>query len=246
MFKAGDKVVCVSAPATWDAEELTKGCVYTVKSIREDYPDECFFEECAYSWKMSRFELCKPEQEVFQKGDSLRCVDNEGVTDFLNLGEIYECSMANSYYVWVVGSPSSFRYEHGVGFGHSRFEKVERTPAHLEQSPSHEWDEIAGYRIGQQVLDGLTGKFYQQSDSVQLPEAFAERNKYSREIKPKVFVDVYDVLRAFAVTDPCLQHLAKKALCAGLRGHKDRLEDLEDIKKSIERAIEMHKEWEQQ
>ena len=69
------------------------------------------------------------------------------------------------------------------------------------------------------------------------------KNKYTREIKPSVFVDVYDVLRAFNVTDPCLSHLAKKALCAGLRGHKDRLEDLKDIKKSIERAIEMHKEW---
>ena len=68
-------------------------------------------------------------------------------------------------------------------------------------------------------------------------------NKYSREIKPNVFVDVYDVLRAFEVGDPCLSHLAKKALCAGLRGHKNRLEDLLDIKASIERAIEMHKEW---
>lgn len=70
-----------------------------------------------------------------------------------------------------------------------------------------------------------------------------KQNKYSREIKPNVFIDVYDVLRAFEVTDPCLSHLAKKALCAGLRGHKDRLQDLEDIKASIERAIEMHKEW---
>lgn len=70
-----------------------------------------------------------------------------------------------------------------------------------------------------------------------------KKNKYTREIKPDVFVDVYDVLRAFEVTDPCLQHLAKKALCAGLRGHKDRMTDLQDIKASIERAIEMHKEW---
>lgn len=68
-------------------------------------------------------------------------------------------------------------------------------------------------------------------------------NKYLREIKPDVFVDVYDVLSAFEVNDPCLSHLAKKALCAGLRGHKSRLEDLLDIKSSVERAIERHKEW---
>lgn len=75
-------------------------------------------------------------------------------------------------------------------------------------------------------------------------EKVEHSNKYSREIKPGVFVDVYDVLFAFNVVDPCLQHLAKKALCAGIRGHKDRLEDLMDIEKSIKRAIEMHKEWE--
>jgi len=71
-----------------------------------------------------------------------------------------------------------------------------------------------------------------------------KKNKYTREIKPNVFVDVYDVLRAFNVTDPCLSHLAKKALAAGQRHHKDRLTDLQDIKASIERAIEMHIEWE--
>jgi len=69
-------------------------------------------------------------------------------------------------------------------------------------------------------------------------------NKYSREIKPEVFVDVYDVLRAFNVTDPCLQHLIKKALACGLRGHKDRNEDLNDIFVSAKRAIEMNNEWE--
>lgn len=68
-------------------------------------------------------------------------------------------------------------------------------------------------------------------------------NKYQREIKPGVFVDVYDVLKAFNVTDPCLQHAAKKVLAAGERGHKDRLEDLNDIVASANRAIEMHKEW---
>lgn len=69
------------------------------------------------------------------------------------------------------------------------------------------------------------------------------RNKYSREIKPGVWVDIYDVLNAWKVTDPCLQHAAKKVLQAGDRGHKNRLEDLQDIVDSTQRAIEMHKEW---
>lgn len=52
-------------------------------------------------------------------------------------------------------------------------------------------------------------------------------------------VDVYDVLRAFAVTDPAIQHAVKKLLCTGNRGHKDRKQDLEEAVQSIERAIDV-------
>lgn len=60
-------------------------------------------------------------------------------------------------------------------------------------------------------------------------------DKYNRKIKG-VTVDVYDVLKAFDVTCPALQHLIKKALCAGLRGHKNRTQDLQDIVDSALRA----------
>lgn len=64
-------------------------------------------------------------------------------------------------------------------------------------------------------------------------------NKYQREIKPGVFVDVYDVLKAFSVVNPALQHLVKKALAVGQRGHKDAAEDLQDIIDSAVRAKEL-------
>ncbi len=64
-------------------------------------------------------------------------------------------------------------------------------------------------------------------------------NKYQREIKPGVFVDVYDVLKAWTVTNPALQHLIKKALAVGQRGHKDAAEDLQDIVDSAVRAQEL-------
>ena len=65
------------------------------------------------------------------------------------------------------------------------------------------------------------------------------RNKYSREIAPGVFVDVYDVLKAFDVTNSALQHLIKKALAVGIRGHKDADEDYQDIIDSAIRAKEL-------
>lgn len=66
-------------------------------------------------------------------------------------------------------------------------------------------------------------------------------NKYQRTIRGET-VDVYDVLLAFNVTNPALQHLIKKALCAGLRGHKDRKTDLEEILSAAKRALELEGE----
>ena len=69
-------------------------------------------------------------------------------------------------------------------------------------------------------------------------------NKYDREIKCKetgktFIVDVYSVLQAFNVTNPALSHLTKKSLCAGLRGHKNKEQDLQDIIDSAIRAKEL-------
>lgn len=70
-------------------------------------------------------------------------------------------------------------------------------------------------------------------------------NKYKRVITDSkgdsIEVDVYDVLEAFDVRCPALQHLAKKVLCTGARGHKDTETDLLDIRDSAARAIELHK-----
>ena len=75
-------------------------------------------------------------------------------------------------------------------------------------------------------------------------------NKYAREITQTladedqgftISVDVYDVLRAFNVTDPAIQHAIKKLLCTGIRGHKDTRQDLEEAIQSIERALDVVK-----
>lgn len=63
-------------------------------------------------------------------------------------------------------------------------------------------------------------------------------SKYNRPCKG-ITIDVYDVLKAFDVTCPALQHLVKKALAVGQRGHKDASEDLKDILASAKRAIEL-------
>ena len=68
------------------------------------------------------------------------------------------------------------------------------------------------------------------------------KSKYHREIKPEVYVDVYDTLTAFNVTCPAIAHAIKKLLAPGERGTKDKLTDLKEALASIERAIEIHME----
>ncbi len=68
--------------------------------------------------------------------------------------------------------------------------------------------------------------------------------KYNREIKPNVYVDVYDVLVAFEVTNPAIQHAIKKLLAPGKRGHKSKAKDLDEAVISVNRAIELEKDAE--
>lgn len=69
-----------------------------------------------------------------------------------------------------------------------------------------------------------------------------KRSKYHREIKPGVWVDFYDIVNAWSVTNPALQHLIKKALQPGERGHKDLLTDMQDIVDSAVRARQIEVE----
>jgi len=81
-------------------------------------------------------------------------------------------------------------------------------------------------------------KAYNEAMNICLPK----QNKYLREIKPDVLVDVYDVLKSFEVTNQATAHAVKKLLAAGQRGHKDLLQDLKEARDSINRAIELETE----
>ena len=66
-------------------------------------------------------------------------------------------------------------------------------------------------------------------------------SKYHKRIRTET-VDVYDVLRAYGVTCPAVAHAVKKLLMPGLRGGKDKLQDLHEARQSIDRAIELEQE----
>ncbi|WP_434456521.1 hypothetical protein JQR85_13610 [Stutzerimonas urumqiensis] len=55
-------------------------------------------------------------------------------------------------------------------------------------------------------------------------------------------LDVYRLLDLFKVTCPVAQHIVKKALAAGQRGHKDTRRDWQDIADSAARRLQMFSE----
>jgi hypothetical protein len=72
-----------------------------------------------------------------------------------------------------------------------------------------------------------------------MPQPSELPNNYQREIKPGVFVDLYDVLVAFDVTNPAAAHAVKKIMCSGKRGVKSKAQDLIEARQALDRAIEM-------
>lgn len=71
-------------------------------------------------------------------------------------------------------------------------------------------------------------------------EQVRKHRHYFKDVSNIAEIDVYTVLKLFEVSDPCLQHIVKKALCAGKRGHKDMMEDLRNIIDTAIRAVELN------
>ena len=65
-----------------------------------------------------------------------------------------------------------------------------------------------------------------------------ELSKYHVQIKVQ-WVDVYDILVAYVVTNPADAHAIKKMLCPGQRGAKDGIQDRQEAIVSLQRAIEL-------
>jgi len=69
-----------------------------------------------------------------------------------------------------------------------------------------------------------------------------EYKHYQKNVEHLKWIDVYRVLVLFGVTNPCVQHAIKKLLCAGQRGVKDELKDVQEAIASLLRYLEMQTE----
>jgi len=64
-------------------------------------------------------------------------------------------------------------------------------------------------------------------------------SKYDKTLYNGTVIDVYDVLDAWGVKNPAVQHAIKKLLQPGKRGNKTALDDLHEAYQSIARAIDL-------
>ena len=55
-------------------------------------------------------------------------------------------------------------------------------------------------------------------------------------------LDIYRILKLYEGSDPCLQHAIKKLLCAGKRGVKNQIQDINEAILSLKRFVEMQGE----
>ena len=69
-----------------------------------------------------------------------------------------------------------------------------------------------------------------------------EYKHYQKSVEHLKWIDVYRVLDLFGVSNPCLQHATKKLLCAGNRGVKDELKDVQEAIASLTRYLEIKTE----
>ena len=92
-------------------------------------------------------------------------------------------------------------------------------------------------RINNIGLNGPTGEHYMNKYQRKLTSPIIkEMDGGLTDIELEVFIDVYDVLDAFNVSNPATSHAIKKLLCTGSRGAKDWETDLQEAIDSLERA----------
>lgn len=129
--------------------------------------------------------------------------------------------------------PNPMTGECPVPYGHDVEIKFESSAKCRDDSPE-DWG--WGQGIGEITHYRDWTIFNQQQDKPTPTKS--DGSKYDVKINGTK-ADVYDVLQAFNVINPALQHLIKKALKVGQRGHKDEMTDYQDIIDSAIRAKQL-------
>lgn len=106
------------------------------------------------------------------------------------------------------------------------------------------------------IIDGiLCAPVSVRYDTNRTPEQFDEHlretsctgqdrkhSHYFKDVSKLDVIDVYRIIDLYGIKDPCDQHALKKLLCPGERGHKDIIQDTQDVIDTMQRKLEMFSE----
>lgn len=238
--------------------------------VPEDVLNKCLFDEHGfvkhYVDTSSQFASHSALGFVIRAGYSVDVLNDMSptLTVFVEGMDVHDLMNLKTVYNTYVTPPRNALYKWRINTSVSRSQKA------VEEANANKYT-TSTQKLAGMMDDLLKSAFKVERDKEGEPEVFINEalinkdciqdikaprpNKYMRKIKTfeshdingspteiDVWVDVYDVIKAFNVTSGPMQHALKKVLCAGERGHKDLLEDLNDIIVSVEREIEMVKE----
>lgn len=128
---------------------------------------------------------------------------------------------------------SEFRPGENVAWGNKRY--IPRPDTMTPEEEAMKAEEWKAPHIEPDPLDEM-----QAITEIDYHVNVESQSKYHVYIKG-AWIDVYDILMAYGVTNPADQHAIKKMLMPGKRGHKDAIKDREEAILSLKRAIELEK-----
>lgn len=186
-----------------------------IEEIYVTWPSACSSGITKKEWLSRRSELQnKPSWDDFRESAKFMAQDSDGAWRAFEIEPTAQSHIWNAKRGWRGYAYEETADNRGEVLGDWR-DTLEKRPVQAEFEP-----------------------FVSVEDAEAAKHATITPSKYTKTIHG-VSVDVYDVLQAWGVSNPALQHLIKKALQCGQRGHKDNAQDLQDIIDSAIRAKEL-------
>lgn len=151
---------------------------------------------------------------------------------FFDLGYGFEgCKIKTIQHLEYTSDYYFFAYAHDMDLTHSCDYGVFMNKAHKEITL-------------QELRDMVVLKRESINDKIATAEAARQEEKHSHYKKDVSHLNVIDPYRIADLYDlhPCADHIMKKSLCTGNRGHKDTLRDIQDIIDTAERWKQMIEE----
>ena len=158
---------------------------------------------------------------------------------------------------WIeVPKGMNFAYKNDFNIHFTRVEMGYRDSVVIWQRPTHSAIAIGSQLDSLAKLNGFRQRFLGEDDDHYREEIVKHRdnkslvnksinckrenNHYFIDVSDVDEIDFYEIAKRYNVTDPAIQHILKKCLAVGGRGHKDLETDLKDIFKTAKRALEIN------